>query len=265
MTSDRLDETVEHAVAAARDDRGHRRIWLAGALMILGILVFATVYLIDRSTLQSTVDQLTARSDSSEAAARALAEQVRALGAAPVVSPPSQPPPPPARGISGTSITGGRLLVAYTDGKVEDKGVVVGADGKDGTSPPGIVSSSVVDGALVLRWSDGRTEVAGRVVGEQGAAGAPGADGRGVRSVTVAEGRLVVTYTDGTTSDAGPVPTGPAGPPGPAGRGIAKAEVYGCRWLVTYTDGTTADAGNACTTKTVTADPTSATKTPGRK
>lgn len=259
MTSERLTETVvEPAAERARDTGGHRRIWIAGILIIVGVLVLAITYLLDRTTLQGQLSDLNRHAttlheqiDRTDAAARALADQIRKLGQQPVVNPADLPKPEPVRGIAGTTITAdGRLLVAYTDGRTEDKGRVVGREGPPGQSPPSIVSTDLADGVLVLRFSDGRSEVVGRVVGRDGA------PGRGVASVAITSGRLVVAYTDGTTQDAGPLP---AGPQGPAGRGIAHAEVRSCRWYVTYTDGVTEDAGNACVAGTSTLAPTPTT------
>lgn len=136
------------------------------------------------------------------------------------------------RGIAGTAIVNGRLMITYTDGVVEDKGPVVG-QGQPGTDGRAIVSTTIQDGALVLSYSDGTAETAGQVVG---ADGTDGRDGRGISSVAVsADFRLLVTYTDGETVDVGPLP---AGPPG---RGIASIafDLDTCTATVTYTDGTT--------------------------
>ncbi|MCK2242137.1 MULTISPECIES: hypothetical protein [unclassified Crossiella] len=260
MTDDQFREMAEPAVRRARDTRGHRLGLLLALLAAAAMCAFGLVYLNQRSELRGEIDQLGRQAAAmqtsaaaADAAARALADQVRALGQTPVVTPRPDPPTPvPARGIAGTTVTtDGRLLVAYSDGVTEDKGRVLGKDGKDGVSPPGITGAELLDGVLVLRWSDGRAEILGRVIGPTGATG------RGIRSVTVAEGRLVVTYDDGTTQDAGALPPGPPGPPGPAGRGITRTEVRECRWYVTYSTGETEDAGPACATITPTTVPSS--------
>ena len=106
------------------------------------------------------------------------------------------------RGVTGTSIVGGSLVVSYSDGTAQDVGVVVGRDGAPGV---GITATLIEDGELVVVYGDGRRVVAGPVVG------APGAPGRGVASVDAEDGRLAVTYTDGAVEDAGPLPSGPAG------------------------------------------------------
>ena len=159
-----------------------------------------------------------------------------------------QPSPPQAgqdgkdgRGIAGTAIADGRLLVTYTDGVVEDKGPITsqGAPGRDGRS---IVGAAILDGTLVLSYSDGAVETVGPVVGADGADGEPGRDGRGVSSVSVsADYRLLVTYTDGDTVDVGPLP---AGKDGADGRGIASVafDMDTCTATVTYSDGTSEPA-----------------------
>lgn len=150
-----------------------------------------------------------------------------------------QPSPPqdgrdgaPGRGIAGTAIVEGRLLITYTDGVVEDKGPITtaGAPGAPGEPGRSIIGTTIQDGALVLSYSDGTSETAGRVVGTDGV------DGRGISSVTVsADYRLIVTYTDGDTVDVGPLPAGPAG------RGITSIalDLDTCTATVTYTDGAT--------------------------
>lgn len=147
------------------------------------------------------------------------------------------------RGITGTVIADGRLLITYTDGVVEDKGPVVGGDGKPGRGVSG--SAITAAGRLVLSYSDGTTEDVGVVVGPEGKAGRDGengVDGRGVLSVTVSpDFRLIVTYDDGTTADAGQLPSGPKGDPG---RGIESVafDFDTCQATVTYSDGTSEPA-----------------------
>lgn len=142
----------------------------------------------------------------------------------------------PGRGIAGTAISpAGHLVITYTDGKVEDKGPVVG----HGVPGRGILASTVQNGALVLSYSDGTTETVGPVVGAAGRDGEDGAPGRGITSVAIsADFRLLVTYTDGDTVDVGPLPAGPAG------RGITGVafDLETCTATVTYTDGASEQA-----------------------
>lgn len=132
------------------------------------------------------------------------------------------------RGIATTAIRNGHLLITYTDGDIEDKGVIVGRAGKTGKNGRSITGTAITGGNLVLSYSDGTTETAGRVVG------ADGRDGRGIASVTInGDFRLLVTYTDGETVDVGPLPSGRDG------RGIASVafDMESCEATVTYTDG----------------------------
>ncbi|MEU7817050.1 hypothetical protein [Pseudonocardia sp. NPDC049154] len=112
------------------------------------------------------------------------------------------------RGIVGTEVRDdGHLVLTYSDGAVEDVGLVVGTDGTAGASGTGIVSAATVDGHLVLTFTDGSTVDVGQIVGATGAAG------RGVTSTAAVGGRLIVTYSDGAVEDAGPLPTSPPAPP----------------------------------------------------
>lgn len=254
-----IDRVVEHAAEEARDNRGHRWMWVSFAALLIGLLLSGGAIW----NLYRSVDVLGQEAADNARTAVLLAEQVEKLGGVPVVKPP-QPQQPPAqgergpagRGIAGTSIVDGRLWIAYDDGTSRDVGPVVGQPGATGAPGRGVAGTAIVAGHLILSYSDDSTEDAGQVVGTDGTNGADGAPGRGVASVDAVDGRLIVTYTDGTKQDAGPLP---AGPPG---RGVQRAEMRECRWYVTYTDGTTEDAGNACTTETVTPAPTT-TSGPG--
>jgi len=120
------------------------------------------------------------------------------------------------RGIASTRIDeAGHLFITYTDGAVEDKGLVVGAAGGRGVDGPpgrGITNTALgEDGVLTLTYTDGATEAVGTVVGRDGV------DGRGIVSTTAVDGQLQVTYTDGTIEFVGPLPAGPAGKDGAPG------------------------------------------------
>lgn len=125
------------------------------------------------------------------------------------------------RGVTGTRVVAGRLIVVYSDGTTEDAGLVVGAagapgvngaDGVPGTPGRGIVASTIEGGRLVITYSDGARADVGTVVGDDGADGARGPAGRSVVSTANVGDRLIVTYSDGTTQDAGPLPPGPPAP-----------------------------------------------------
>lgn len=249
MTADHEQTVIDKAVVDARD-RGGRRLIVGSFLVLLAGLAALAFTGLDR------IGSLQGQAADNARTAQLLADQVEKLGGVPVVQPPEpqQGPQgdrgPAGRGIAGTALVDGRLLVAFDDGTSRDVGPVVGQPGATGAPGRGVVGTAIVGGRLVVSYSDSTTEDVGQVVGTDGDDGAPG---RGVTSVDAVDGRLVVTFTDGTTQDAGPLP---AGPPG---RGVQRAEVRDCRWFVTYTDGSSEDAGNACTTSTVTPAPITTT------
>lgn len=245
------EDTVQQAAADARDTRGHRRITLLAGLGILGCLMLfglAAWLIYEGDALKAQVDTVTGQQAHAATVAEQLASQLRGMGATPVASPPApvtgQPGPsgaagpsgPAGRGISSTVITGGHLIVGYTDGTTTDEGQVVG---KDGTG----ITSSVVNGSghLILTYSDGTVDDVGAVVGPAGATGAQGATGAagtagcGIASVGESNGNLVVNYTGTactqTTATVGPLPAGPAGPTGPAGAtGATGPPPYSWTW-----------------------------------
>jgi hypothetical protein len=262
VTADQANTAIDRAVVESRDGTGRRIILVSILVLAAGVaaLMFVVLRGFDRvDSLENQASDLGQKSDSNARAAQLLADQVTRLGGVPVVQPPTpeQGPAgergPAGRGIAGTAIVDGRLIVAFDDGTTRDVGAVVGQPGANGPAGRGVLGTAIVAGRLVLSYSDGTTEDVGQVVGTDGDDGAPG---RGVTSVSAVDARLVVSFSDGTTQDAGPLP---AGPPG---RGVQRAEVVDCRWKVTYTDGTTEDAGNACTTETVIAPTTTTAPAP---
>lgn len=252
MTADRAKTVIDEAVVDSRDRIGRRVIVVSILVLLAGLAVLG----FNQLRGLERIDSLQIRADDNARSAQLLATQVEQLGGVPVVRPPEpqQGPQgergPAGRGIAGTALVEGRLLVAFDDGTSRDVGPVVGQPGATGAPGRGVVGTAIVGGRLVVSYSDSTTEDVGQVVGTDGDDGAPG---RGVTSVAAVEGRLVITFTDSTTQDAGPLPGGPPG------RGVQRAEVVDCRWKVTYTDGTTEDAGNACTTSTVTPAPITTT------
>lgn len=248
MTADRTRTVIDEAVVEARDSTGRRVIVASFLVLLVGLVALAFTVLRGFER----IDVLQSRADDNARTAQLLADQVQKLGGVPVVPPPEPQQPvqgPAGRGVAGTSIVDGHLLIAYTDGVTEDKGRVVGQPGRDAEKGRGVAGTTLVDGNLILAYTDGTAEDAGRVVGPAGDKGDAGEPGRGIASSAITNGRLVLTYTDGTTQDLGPV----------VGRGVQRTEVRDCRWFVTYTDGVTEDAGNACTTSTVTPAPTTTT------
>lgn len=114
------------------------------------------------------------------------------------------------RGVLGTSLQDGNLVVAYSDGTSTTVGRVAGADGLTVVGPPGrgIAGTTIEGGRLIVTFTDGTRADQGAVVGPAGV---------GIASVSAVEGRLLVTFTDGRTEDVGPLPVGPAGKDGENG------------------------------------------------
>lgn len=180
-------------------------------------------------------------------------EQATIVQQAPVPGPSGQQGQPgtAGRGITGTAIVANHLMISYTDGKTEDKGVVVGAVGVKGTDGRGIKSTSISGGHLVLAYTDGTSEDVGQVVGkngENGNNGENGANGRGIASIAISgDFHLVVTYTDGTSDDLGQLPPGPQGQQGQQGNpGVSVVRQYfdrddsgSCRNYNDFSDGRT--------------------------
>lgn len=221
------------AALHARDHRGRRLQVVFAAAAAVGTAALLVAYLIQQARvndLQTTVtdqgsaiSQLTPQVTRQHDDAVALERQVKALGAAPVVQPAPVAPPalpgPPGRGITGTALRGGHLIVSYSDGTDADVGQVAGQPGAAGVPGVSLTSALIVAGHLVLSYSDGHTSDAGQVVGPVGATGAAGVDGkagtpgRSVTSVANSNGHLIVSYSDNTTQDAGPLPVAQAGRP----------------------------------------------------
>lgn len=158
------------------------------------------------------------------------------------------------RGITGTRLDGGHLLVSYTDGTTDDVGTVTGATGTAGLAGRGITGSTIEGGRLVLSFDDGTRTDLGRVVGGDGVPGAAGQNGqdgvagRSVTSVAQVDGRLIVTFSDNTTQDAGPLPAGPAGTPAPSVQSVTKTYSDGATENCTRSGGSDTDPQFACTT-----------------
>lgn len=237
-----IDPDTHASVAAvrAKDTHGHRMFKYMAVLALFGTLVLAGGMwwtAMDAEQLRTTVASVSDQQAHAAIVAEQLASQLRGMGATPVASPPAPVTAqagatgaagaagPAGRGISSTVITGGHLIVGYTDGTTTDEGQVVG---KDGTG----ITSSVVNtaGHLILTYSDGTVDDVGAVVGPAGADGATGAAGAtgatgaagcGIASVGESGGDLVVNYTGSTcaapSATIGPLPPGPTGPTGATG------------------------------------------------
>lgn len=230
---------VKRAPAEAVDVAGRRLVIALAAFTVACLGVFAWAFASTQITvadqdgqinaLHQQVGDVAASQQDAARKSQVLAEQVKGLGKTPVVAPavPTAPPPAPVagpkgdsgRGISGTAMRAGHLILTFTDGTAADVGQVAGPAGTPGAAGAAgvsIVSATLLSGHLVLAYSDGRSVDVGAVVGQTGAPGAvgrPGAPGRGVASARNDQGNLRITYTDGSSENLGPIPAGEAGRP----------------------------------------------------
>jgi hypothetical protein len=242
VTDDLNRAIVQTAADDARDTRAHRLLYVALALVVAGIAALGFLYVSQGQRIGRLVD---AGNDSAKQS-QALAAQVRALGATPVVQPAIPAPAGPT------------IIPA-----------------KDGTPGVGIADIQPGDCSVTIRLTDGRTRLVDKLCGPAGADAKPA---RGIASVAQDGCFVTVAYSDassptrlgsfcGPTGDTGNKGADGKTPPcmstptqcqgakgdsikGDPGRGVRKSEVVDCRWKVTYTDGVVEDAGNACTTST---------------
>lgn len=191
-----IDRTiVQPAADAGRDRRSHWQLWLGVGLMLAGIAFLAVQYFGQRGQ----IDALQQTSDARAVDVGKLAEQVRRLGATPVVPAPAPAAaavdPEQLRQAARTAVAdycASRNQCRGADGATPDFDALTtavlaripipkdGADGKDAPTPD--------YAALVASYCAAHDECRGPV-GEKGEPGDPGATGA----------------------------TGPAGAPGPAG------------------------------------------------
>ena len=147
----------------------------------------------------------------------------------------------------------GYLCISYGDDSEPVKLVNIGdivADGKDGTSVSACEINA--DGELVIQYSDGRSENLGKIVaangkdGKDGKDGNNGVDGVGISDVALDEaGNLTVTLSDGTVHELGNIKgaDGKNGSNGTNGtNGVTpqlKIDTVSLEWYVSYDNGTT--------------------------
>lgn len=168
MTGDSIDRTVvQPAAEQARDERSHRLLYLAGAMIVVGLFGLALFAWISIHRLEGAVtaaegDAHSATSSASDAASRAqqLYDQVKRLGGTPVV----QPPPPVAVGPAGPA------------GQTGATGPT-GPTGAAGQSPPCLLTPQQCQGTDGKPGTDGTPGPAGPA-GPAGKDGQPGADGK---------------------------------------------------------------------------------------
>lgn len=164
MTGDPIDRSlVQPAAEHARDPGAHRMLYLAGALIVLGVAGLAVFAFVSIQGLHGDVtaaegDAHTATNSAQVAVGRAqqLYDQVVKLGAVPVV----QPPPPVAVGPAGA--TG-----------------ATGATGQPGEAPPCLLTAQQCQGAPGTPGTPGKDGPSGKdgATGPAGQDGAPGKDG----------------------------------------------------------------------------------------
>ncbi|CRK59086.1 Flagellar hook-length control protein FliK [Alloactinosynnema sp. L-07] len=152
-----------------KDHRGHRAMWAAIGITVLGLLVAvlaAVVYVGETRSRDAdqdrTISALEAVAEDNGAIARQLSEQIRGMGGTPAVVAPE----PGERGPRGEPGEIGRTGLPGRDGR----------DGVDGQSPPCLAEPTQCRGTDGV---DGRNGVDGRdgANGTPGVDGSPGADG----------------------------------------------------------------------------------------
>jgi hypothetical protein len=184
-------QTARIAATDAKDRHSHRLFLAMAGLALLGLLVLGYGFV----SLKTRGDDLSVQQQQAATAAQQLAQQVRGLGATPVVQPPpGAPGQQGAQGIAGQPGVTGQVGIPGSpgtngaSGEKGDKGDP-GSPGSTGPSgPPGIAGEP---GANGLNGSDGDPGAAG-AQGEKGDPGASGADGQPPAGWTA-------TYSDGSS------------------------------------------------------------------
>lgn len=168
MTDDHIDRTiVQPAATHARDRHMHHMLWLAGALLLAGVVTLFALWLSQRTQLSDVVQ----RADTNASVSRQLADQVRSLGGTPVVQPVAGPAGVP--GAAGATGATGASGVQGPQGVPGQKGDT-GAPGP--TGPAGVQGAAGQDGTDGTNGQAGATGVAGPQ-GPQGEAGPAGPQG----------------------------------------------------------------------------------------
>lgn len=209
-------EVIEHAARAGRDPRW--RLFVRAALVVLALSVVAMMLLYVQQygttgDLRGQVGSLAAQQASAARGEQALASQIHAMGATPVVSP-AAPLTGPA-GPSGAQGPAGQNGVAGIPGPQGPKGDPgpTGAPGPTGPTGPTGVSGAV--GEAGQNGSDGQPGATGAAgpagpqgqPGPAGPSGAAGAPGQPPASWTWTDPNTGVTYTctrDASSPDSSP-------------------------------------------------------------
>lgn len=172
-------EIIGGAADRARDDHGRRLIWIFVGITIVGMLALAVAFFATNgrdSAQDDTITQLQGQANANADAAQQLADQVKQLGAVPIV----EPPRPGDRGAQGEQ---GEQGPPGHDG-------ATGPSGPTGpTGPPG---STGADGPAGAEGSAGDPGPAG----PQGDPGPPGVDGQPGQDGTAGQPPSSWTWTD---------------------------------------------------------------------
>lgn len=153
-------EIIGGAADHARDDRGRRLIWIFVGLAIAGLVALAVAFFARSAAQDGTIADLQDQANANADVAQQLFDQVKKLGAEPVVEPPS----PGEQGEPGAQGERGEQGLPGRDGDAGPTGP---------TGPTGPQGTPGADGA------DGTTGEAGSVgpTGEPGPAGPQGPQG----------------------------------------------------------------------------------------
>lgn len=202
MSDERSAAISSAAAHSAREPRTLRLISALLALVALAAAVLFALWLGEHQRTSALTGQVTglhgdlasvqAQQQDAAAKSRALYDQVASLGKVPVVSAAAPIVGPAGRGIVGTVLADGHLIVTYSDGQTSDVGQVAGSVGPSGVS---MTSTLLVGGHLIITYSDGKTADVGLVVGPAGAMGPVGPKGDPSPA-----GQITQRYADGTTS-----------------------------------------------------------------
>jgi hypothetical protein len=185
VTDDKLTRPlVQHAVDDARDNKAHRLLYLALALVVAGIGALGWLYVAQGQQISRLVD---AGNDSAKQS-QALASQVRALGATPIVQPAVPAPAGPT--------------------------IIPGKDGAQGAPGVGIADIRRGDCSVTVQLTDGRSRLVDNLCGK---AGTPGGPGRGIAGVAQDGCFVTVTYSDGSPATRLGSFCGPSGADGKPG------------------------------------------------
>jgi len=234
------DDVVRRAAESAVDRRGRRAMWTSLGVMLAGVLALGAAYLSAATDNADQAEQLTAleqRADANAATAQQLADQVRDLGAVPVVQPsvPGERGPVGPRGADGVGIAEVErgdcsITIRLTSGQTYPVDGLCGASGRDGRS---ITNAAAVGCDVVLTWSDASTSRIGPLCGPAGSAGRDGRDG--------VDGQTPPCMSEPDQCRGERGPAGPQGEPGPA-----CPDGYEPTRAVIVTPGSGAQEGIAC-------------------